>query len=400
MSTPDLLAKHAPDSVEALIEAAAMGRLDHVEALLGRGVSVDARGAGGLTALIISAFAGHELVVTRLLEAKANPNECNDDGETALHTSAVSKKADRLVPLLLAAGGAHAMVDRFGRTPLVFHAQLGRLGAVEALLAAGADPLVLDVDAQGALFTAAMHGHAEVVARLLEAKAPVDQRNAQGATPALVAAANGDVEVLELLARHGADLHAMTDDGVGVFGAAAQGNHLEVVVWLAKRLSPNLVSHPLGTPLHVAAHEGHRTLVSVLAAAGADLESQREGLTPLLLAVSQNQFDAASALLEVGADANFAGAHGVPPLSAAAFVGDAKLVDLFLTHGAKLNATNPQAGTALRAAAEAGRCEVVRLLLARGAKFDSPDAFGKRPIDYARDEGHLEIVELLEAAAR
>lgn len=399
-ATRRLLATHGPRSMEAadaLVAAAGADQLDTVEALLAGGVSADAHGSkGGLTPLILASYAGHERIVKRLLKAKANANERNDDGETALHTSSASPSADRLVPLLLKAGGSHAVADRYGRTPLIVHAQAGRFDAVEALLAAGADPKVIDGDGQGALFDAAMNGHTRVVARLLDAKVPVDQRNTNGATPALAAAGNGHVETLKLLASHGADLKASAGEGIGLLGASAQENHINVVAWLVKQVSPTLVCHPLGTALHVAAYQGHRALIPLLVASGAKVDQEHQTLTPLLLAVSQGQFDVVKALLEAGANPNFGGAKGAPPLSMAALVGDVQVVELLLARGAKLNATNPQGGTALRAAADAGKTEVVRLLLARGAKFDSADAFGKRPIDYAREKGHLEIVKLLE----
>lgn len=400
-STRKLLTTHGPRSVEAadaLVAAAGADQLDTVDALLVGGVSADAHGSrGGLTPLILASYAGHERIVKRLLKAKANANERDDDAETALHTSSGSASADRLVPLLLAAGGNHAVTDKYGRTPLIVQAQAGRLGAVEALLVAGANPKAIDGDGQGALFGPAMHGHTRVVARLLEAGAPVDQRNTNGATPALAAAGGGFVETLEVLAAHGADLTATTHEGVGLLGAAAEENHIGVVAWLVKNVSPTLVSHPLGTALHVAAYRGHRALIPLLVASGAKVDQEHQTLTPLLLAISQQHFDAASALLVARANPNFGGAEGAPPLSLAALVGDVKLVELLLAHGARLNATNPQRGTALRAAADAGKIEVVRLLLARGAKFDAADAFGKRPVDYARENGHVEIVKLLEA---
>ncbi len=389
------------EAADALVSAAGAGRLEMVEVLLRGGVSPDAHSSQGqLTALILSSYSGEEKVVRRLLAAKANPNELNDDHESALHTSAAAANADVLVPLLLAAKADWSVLDKFGRTPLLVHAQAGHLGAVNALLGAGADPLVVDEDGQSALFLSAMKGHTAVVKRLLQQDRVVDRPNRFGATPLVAAAAGGFLQTLQLLAASGANLRATTKEGQGALGLAVEQNEVTVVAWLATRIPVNQPNHPVGPALHVAAVFGHRALVPVLVKAGARMDVEAGHLTPLHIAVAKGHVDFVRDLLDAGADPNGGGTEGAPPLSLAALMGEVPMVELLLQKGAALNGRNPQGGTALRAASAKGHIDVVRLLLAKGAESRSADTYGKRPIDYARENNYSEIVTMLDAAKR
>ena len=202
-----------------------------------------------------------------------------------------------------------------------------------------------------------------------------DQRNRFGATPLVAAAANGFLEPVQLLAPRGANLRATTKEGMGALGIAVEQNHVALATWLAERVSPNLLNHPDGPSLHIAALNRRVALIPVLIKAGAKIELEHHDLTPLHLAVGRKQVDAVRELLDAGANPNFGGKQGAPPLSLAALVGDVKGVELLLERGAQLNGKNPQGGTAIRAAADKGNLEVVRFLLARGAESKASDSF-------------------------
>ena len=92
------------------------------QVLLERGAQVDASDTEGRTALRAAAWAGHELVVTSLLNCGANV-----DGE-----------------------------DRQGRTPLIAAAYMGHADIVAALLDAGAVPNHVDCEGRTALSVAVL----------------------------------------------------------------------------------------------------------------------------------------------------------------------------------------------------------------------------------------------------
>ena len=120
-----------------LVEAAARGSVQGVRDLIAAGADLDQRDENGLTALIISAYVGNVEIVRRLLAVKADPNVANNDGETALHSSSAHANSAEIVPLLIAAGGNIEKADKWGRTPLLDQALMGRIDSIKALLAAG-----------------------------------------------------------------------------------------------------------------------------------------------------------------------------------------------------------------------------------------------------------------------
>ena len=175
----------------ALIDAATYNRLGEVRAILGQAGAaaipdiIDARGAGGRTALIAASGFGHTPIVRALLKAGASLNARHDEGWTALHEASAAGQV-RVVKELLSAGAA---VDKEtfnrGETALMLAAGRGHVDAVRALLGAGADPatsftLPGTALAWTPLAMAEGHGHADVVAVLEAATIPGRGRRRRG----------------------------------------------------------------------------------------------------------------------------------------------------------------------------------------------------------------------------
>ncbi|MGC4044078.1 MAG: ankyrin repeat domain-containing protein [Armatimonas sp.] len=111
------------------------------------------------------------------------------------------------------------------------------------------------------------------------------------------------------------------------------------------------------TPLLVALHYGFFEAAKALIAVGADPNSATDaGLTPLLIAVRKGEVELAQQLLAAGAEPNKAmaavppGARGHSPLVRAAGDGNLAMVKLLLEHGADINKRDGAGRTALLAA--------------------------------------------------
>jgi ankyrin repeat protein len=118
-----------------------------------------------------------------------------------------------------------------------------------------------------------------------------------------------------------------------------------------------------GTPVLVAAFEGHSDILSLLIDHGADIDHQTDlKYTALIFATLMGHVELARMLLECGAIIDVRGHHG---------------------------------RTALHWAAQRGRLGAVRLLLEHGADVNVRDEDGVTPSELGSHYGHQEIVELL-----
>jgi ankyrin repeat protein len=154
-----------------VFEAAALGRLARLEALLGTDPDLaTARSADGFTALHYPAFFGvgdAAGATSALIAAGADVNarSANPFSVLPIH-SATAGNHDDVVAVLIDAGADVNATQRHGWTPLHGAAQNGSLASVERLLAAGADPAARNDDGTSAIELAQAAGHEAIVARL------------------------------------------------------------------------------------------------------------------------------------------------------------------------------------------------------------------------------------------
>jgi uncharacterized protein len=380
-----------------LVEAAARGSVQGVRDLIAAGAGLNQSDENGITALIISAYAGNVEIVRLLLAVKADPDAANNDGETALHTSAAHANSAEIVPLLIAAGGNIEKADKWGRTPLLVQALMGRIGGIKALLAAGARIDARDEQQATAIHLAASNGHVSVLELLSANGASLILLDKFGSAPLHFAAHQGQADAVAWLLARGARLQQANADGLSPMALAIEsGSWPAVKVLFDAGVTLKEPIAKQGAALNVALQFDRPAMVALLIEHGAPADLESNGFTPLLWAAVRGRADETRLLLAAGANPNLAqSGKKVLPLLLAAYTGHLSVVRLLVEHGANIHATNPQGGTALRSAADAGHIEIVRYLLGLGARSDIRDKFGLLPIDYARRNGHAEIVTLL-----
>jgi ankyrin repeat protein len=175
-------------------------------------------------------------------------------------------------------------------------------------------------------------------------------------------------------------------------------------------------SHNGETPLHYAALYGHRKVIALLAANGAELDSaDNSGVRPLQYAMkrkrtlavdmllglgarSDDLHDAVNAgdvarvqaLIAAGADVNALNLTGTP-LHLAAATGQLMIAEMLVNAGADLEAECVPTGVRpLHTAAIHNRTEAAQFLVDRGADMEAPDAHGKTPLAVAAAYGNVE----------
>jgi ankyrin repeat protein len=190
--------------------------------------------------------------------------------------------------------------------------------------------------------------------------------------------------------------------------------------------------------LHAAAARGDVADIEKRIAAGENKEAiDSRQRTPLHVAAFHKKYDAARALIRLGADPNKLEIDRYDIITIASVANDAPMLKIALDGGGNARAvTSRYDGTALIAAAHLGHAEVVRMLIAAGAPLDHvnnlkwtaliesivlgdggrnhtdtlralveaganvniPDGTGSTPLKLARDRGHREMVGILEKA--
>jgi uncharacterized protein len=266
-------------------------------------------------------------------------------------------------------------------------AEKGRVSQVYKAIKEGAD--VNDKDEQGdtALMKAAAKGNEAIVVALIAAGARPNEKNGNGETALMKAAENGQISILkfllapdsvgkaadELLKKAGVDIKlgasglalgetlvdARDDDGQTALIRAASKNQSEAVgLLIGARASTLLKTKGGRTALLIAVDEGHLDTVKVLAGAGfwntpyqARLLGDRQGMTPLLVAIQK---------------------------------GDRELVAEVLNVPWFENNTNETS-------------EIHAKKLAEYVN-QTKDRTGKTALDYAKEGGHKDIIELLAKA--
>ncbi|OAQ61284.1 Pfs, NACHT and ankyrin domain-containing protein [Pochonia chlamydosporia 170] len=222
-------------------------------------------------------------------------------------------------------------------------------------------------------------------------------------------------------------------DGRTPLTAAVRGQQ----VWAVKKIlesgadpsgqAGNIYAH--GTPLHLAAKNGHMEISRLLVDAGADL-SIEDGRrrTPLYIALTEGHVKMASLFLDHGADPATLDSAGRTALETALWAGcrvdmikmllqrglldilktarraavmdrvfrDGKpeLTELFLEKAADAKC-NVGHEFSLIAAARNGRTEIVKLLLLRGVAVDARANTERTALDYALTTFHFDTAKLL-----
>lgn len=338
-------------------------------------------------------------------------NERGPDGSTPLQWAVYDQDVDRVKELIRAGADVNAS-NNYGANAMQLAAEVAHRELLKMLLDAGADVDSPNPEGQTALMLVARTGDIEAAGLLINAGASVDAREQWGQQTALMwATARRHPAMMELLITEGADINARS--------AVRDYNSHVTAEGRAKRLDSGGL-----TPLMYAVRENCKACVEVLIDHGVDLDiADPDGVSSLLLAILNANWDIAKMLIDAGADIQQWDMFGQAPLFAAVAnrrdsgltvdgimneTDGLAIITLLLEKGANPNMqlfyrpAKARGGplsrgtTPLIVAASGGDVEVMKLLLDFGAEADLPQADLQTPVSAlaaSRAQGGQDLVE-------
>lgn len=313
------------------------------------------------------AWAGRHHRVLELVETGSNVDARALDEMTPLHWAAWTGK-NRCISTLIDCGANIDAQDRWGRTPLHRSLRSGQRNSIVSLTEAGADLTIRDKHGWGVLVFALLSGLPDVLEYLVAAGADVESKDALRRSPLHFAASRRCSSKLATLIKAGARVNSLDQDS--------------------------------RTPLHVAVKYGHRQNVQVLVRSGANVDwaPGRGGLSPLQLAAkSRNGFRVIEALVLAGAEVDQTDRIGNTPLCTAVWNGHEENVSALIDSGADVNFADSEDFFAPLHLAPQFRDEskIIVALVRAGADVDARNSAGKTALHYAARNGHTKSVCVL-----
>jgi ankyrin repeat protein len=188
------------------------------------------------------------------------------------------------------------------------------------------------------------------------------------------AAKTGNMDSVISLIKSGVNVNQASADGTTALAHAAWRNDLTMVEYLLINAEAeiNTVNDYGATALYLAAANADASLIEDLLKAGAlpDI-GLLSGETPLMAAANRGRFEAATLLLDYGADPNIKERNrGQNALMWAVAEGYTQLTELLIKHGAEVNIRSNSGFTPLLFAARQDHPEIVKILLDAGANVD------------------------------
>ena len=255
-------------------------------------------------------------------------------------------------------------------------------------------------DLQKEALSACANGQLDKLRMILANVDDIDRRNPNFILSMLRGAArSGQVSIVQYLAIQ--DISVKIDRDTGLAIAIAGSRPIYEAVYTVDPDAVNLHFGHTGDPVTVAVSTNNIEVLSFLLDKGADVNAGRylSKWSPIALAAKCSTEEIITALVHHGAQVS-----GSNALQHAAYYGRLDLLRCLVDLGADVNDTPDYdhvpklfdtLETPLHSAARAGNLEIVKYLLDHGANADLTDSEGKEVSDVARGSSRESILELL-----
>jgi ankyrin repeat protein len=344
--------------------------VDELRQIILSGLNVDEQDSDGNTLLLLAIKANLDEIIDLLLEKKANPNIANNENEIPLSLAYLGKNEGLIKKLLYYRADPNVEI-RSGECLVQIAATKQNFSIFGYLRNVNFDPNIKGAGGNTPL-------HFAVFSKIKKNK--TDHR---------------DLMVKKLL-KVGADINAQNDIGFTAAHYATglvKPETLEILVE-DKNLNPFLVTKQKKTILHTAVESGRKNSVQTIASRFPKLLElkDKDGLTPLQIAVDGNKTECALALIKNGAK------QGNTIYQLASNPDHEKLFEGLIPE-LNFQKPNEEGKTPLELGILANNYMFVRTLVntANNLKrnINVKMSNGQMPVDFAEDRGFEDIAQLL-----
>lgn len=324
-------------AIHLAVEAKNLGCL---KILCKAGANIDEGDGDGRTPCALAAILGQEGILDYLIQEKADVNIADNSEYSPLMLGARHAK---IVAALIKAGADidHAAINNragINRRTVLMNA-LCNPECVRLLIAAGVNKDAQDGEGKTALMHSLKGPHLSFDL-LLEAGADKEKTDADGNTVLMLAVLSDDEKSVGKLAAARANLDAQDMNGDSAFMIAASKNLTRIMKIL----------HKAGANIHLRNKQERNALMLALACKGSATEAtdeliamksdvntpDKDGETPLMIALLNTRYSAMPKLIEAGADKKIPNKSGETPYAIARrFNVSSRTVDLLDIHMTK-----------------------------------------------------------------
>lgn len=343
--------------------------------------------------LITAVQKGNQDELMSLIDAGANVNYQDEQGNTPLHWAVKEKKLG-ILNVLIGKKPDFCTINKEGYSPLVLACKTGRKDIVTTLPNTGMDINKVDPNnVKTALVTAIQGNNLEIVRILLQHNADLERAVADK-SPLIWAIEGNSIEIVNILLPKIKNISGSQVDVTPLCQAIQQGNTKIVEILLKNKVDVNVnsVENDL-SPLELAVERGLTTVVkSLLTLNKINIQNSNSLLS---WATQKKHKDIIITLINKIDTPNVIQFSTPPLLNWAAQNGYTDIAQLLLEKKADVNQEGNDGYSPLHWAAKNGNTDIAQLLLEKNAYIDKNNKDGHSPLALAFMENHKAIIEKL-----
>ncbi|MDR0719617.1 MAG: ankyrin repeat domain-containing protein, partial [Treponema sp.] len=356
------------DGMAPLHYAAREGYSGYIDFILEKDANVNIKNASGASPLHEAARSGNIRIMKTLLDRGAEVNSQDAKGNSVLHIAVPAGNHQEALELFLSKGANINLRDEHGDSPLHVVIMLNRpQEIIQLLLARGSDVSIRNAEGKTALYLAIEEEEARYVPLLIMYKSDIFAADNAGITPFERSLINESPILYSLITSE------------SVFQNDSQGNTM-LHIAIKNRASIEVINYIIDREARVNARN-------------------KEGDTPLLLAVRLNEQVSGELLLSKDADIFASNSAGESPLllSFPKEGGDASELRRWMLSPQTLKAKDGLGNTALHYLAQWKYDRWIPQIISMGANTEAPNATGETPLFTAVKVNSPSTIETLQA---